>query len=204
VVDASLSGLRVAVSSDLGMAEVDPDVRAVFESAIAGLGVDLTETHPMPVEPTALWERIALPEGYASEGPIVAAHPELVGADATAIVLEGASVSARDYLDAQHERAAYLQIWDEFFSDFDVLLTPTMPVTAFEVGRLAPATINGRPVPPSFDAWCALSLPANLAGLPAASIPIGTGDDGLPIGLQIMARRWGDATVLRAAAAIAG
>jgi aspartyl-tRNA(Asn)/glutamyl-tRNA(Gln) amidotransferase subunit A len=59
-------------------------------------------------------------------------------------------------------------------------------------------------VPPSFDAWCALSLPANLAGLPAVTVPIGTGHDGLPIGLQVLGRRWSDATVLRAAAAIAG
>jgi Asp-tRNA(Asn)/Glu-tRNA(Gln) amidotransferase A subunit family amidase len=202
--DARLSGLRVAASSDLGMAEVDPDVREVFARTVGELAVPVIDAHPSPVDPTALWDRIALPEGYASEGPIVAAHPDLVGADATAIVLEGASVSARDYLDAQYERAAYLRMWEEFFTDFDVLLTPTMPVTAFGVGRLAPETIDGKPVPPSFDAWCVLALPANLAGLPAASIPIGTGHDGLPIGLQVLGRRWADATVLRAAAAIAG
>jgi Asp-tRNA(Asn)/Glu-tRNA(Gln) amidotransferase A subunit family amidase len=57
-------------------------------------------------------------------------------------------------------------------------------------------------VPDSFDAWCALALPANLAGLPAASVPIGTGRDGLPVGLQVMGTRWADATVLRAAAAV--
>jgi aspartyl-tRNA(Asn)/glutamyl-tRNA(Gln) amidotransferase subunit A len=94
------------------------------------------------------------------------------------------------------------RIWLQFFDDVDVLLTPTMPVTAFEVGRLAPASIDGRPVPPSFDAWCALAYPANLVGLPAATVPIGAGRDGLPVGLQIMSRRWADATVLRAAAAV--
>jgi aspartyl-tRNA(Asn)/glutamyl-tRNA(Gln) amidotransferase subunit A len=88
-----------------------------------------------------------------------------------------------------------------FFADYDVLLTPTMPVTAFEVGRFAPASIAGHPVPDAFDAWCALALPANLAGLPAASIPIGPGRDGLPVGLQLIGARWSDATVLRAAAA---
>jgi Asp-tRNA(Asn)/Glu-tRNA(Gln) amidotransferase A subunit family amidase len=92
-------------------------------------------------------------------------------------------------------------MWEDFFDDYDVLLTPMMPVTAFAVDRLAPASIDGRPVPESFDAWCALALPANLAGLPAVSVPIGAGRDDLPVGMQVLSRRWGDAVALRAAAA---
>jgi Asp-tRNA(Asn)/Glu-tRNA(Gln) amidotransferase A subunit family amidase len=111
-------------------------------------------------------------------------------------------MSAGDYLDAQEARARYATAWLDFFGDYDLLLTPAMPVTAFELGRLAPATVNGVPVPESFDAWCALALPANLAGLPACSVPIGPGRDGLPAGLQIMGPRWADAAVLRAAAAV--
>ncbi|MDQ2838232.1 MAG: amidase family protein [Actinomycetota bacterium] len=124
-----------------------------------------------------------------------------MGADAAALALAGETVSAQAYLDAQHRRAAFTQQWQGFFADYDLLLTPTMPVTAFELGRLAPATIDGRPVPESFDAWCALALPANLAGLPAASVPAGTGRDGLPVGLQVIGPRWGEVSVLRAAAA---
>jgi Asp-tRNA(Asn)/Glu-tRNA(Gln) amidotransferase A subunit family amidase len=75
-------------------------------------------------------------------------------------------------------------------------------VTAFDVGRLAPATIDARAVPESFDAWCALALPANLAGLPAASVPIGPGRDGLPVGLQVLGRRGDDAGVLAVAALV--
>ncbi len=66
---------------------------------------ELVEAQPEPIDPTALWDAIALPEGYASEGPLVEAHPELVGADAAAITLAGRDVSARDYLDAQDRRA---------------------------------------------------------------------------------------------------
>jgi Asp-tRNA(Asn)/Glu-tRNA(Gln) amidotransferase A subunit family amidase len=75
-------------------------------------------------------------------------------------------------------------------------------VTAFPVGRLAPETLDGRPVPQTFDAWCALALPANLAGLPAVSVPIGPGRDGLPVGLQLMGARGSDARLLGAAAAL--
>ena len=84
-------------------------------------------------------------------------------------------MSARDYLDAQEARARYTTIWLGFFRDYDVLLTPSMPVTAFELGRLAPSTINGVAVPESYDAWCALAQPANLAGLPAVSCPSARG-----------------------------
>ena len=76
-----------------------------------------------------------------------------------------------------------------------------MPVTAFDIDRLAPETLEGQAVPETFDAWCALALPANLAGLAAVSIPIGPGRGGLPVGLQIIAPRWGDAVALAFAAA---
>lgn len=199
------AGLRVAVSADLGFAELDADVRASFGAAMDALsdaGAVLTEARPEPIDPCALWDSIALPEGFASEGPLLdGGRGHLVGKDAAAIIRSGARLSAADYLDAQHLREGYHTRWARFFGDYDVLLTPTMPVTAFEVGRLAPATVNGAPVPESFDAWCALALPANLAGLPAVSIPIGPGDDGLPAGLQLMGPRWSEGTLLRAATA---
>ncbi|HEY2271332.1 MAG TPA: amidase [Jatrophihabitantaceae bacterium] len=202
VADLSLEGLRIAASSDLGISDVDPDVRAAFAAAVDSLDVSVMWRHPDTEDPTALWDRIALPEGYASEGPVLEAHPDLVGHDAAQIVLAGASTSAHQYLDAQHERAAFQRSWDEFFENVDVLLAPAMPTTAFAIGRTAPASIDGRPVPASFDAWCALALPANLAGLPAACVPIGMGRDGLPVGLQVIGPRWSDATVLKVAAAI--
>ena len=150
-----------------------------------------------------MWDAVALPEGYASEGALVEAQPDLVGADAAAIALAGRGVSAADYIAAQLRRAEYAARWDAFFDDVDVVLSAAMPTTAFELGRLAPPTIDGHPVPDAFDAWCALALPANLAGLPAASVPIGTGRDGLPVGLQVMGPRRSDERVLHVAAALA-
>jgi Asp-tRNA(Asn)/Glu-tRNA(Gln) amidotransferase A subunit family amidase len=205
VATATWRDRRVAVSADLGFAAIDPDVRTAFGAAverIAGAGAVVVEAHPEPADPTGLWDAVALPEGYASDGELVERHPDLVGADASAIALAGRGISARAYLDAQQARVDYTRRWEEFLAGVDVLVTPAMPVTAFASGRLAPETIDGTPVPEAFDAWCALALPANLAGLPSASVPIGTGRDGLPVGLQIMARRWADAQVLAAAAAM--
>lgn len=200
--EVDVSALRVAASSDLGISDVDPDVRVAFAAAVESLGVRVTWAHPHTADPTQLWDRIALPEGYASEGELVETRGQLVGADAAAIALSGRTTSARQYLDAQRHRATFTGIWTEFFAEFDVLLTPAMPTTAFPIGRFAPETIDGHAVPESFDAWCALALPANLAGLPAVAVPIGAGRDGLPVSLQVLGPRWSDGTVLAVAAAV--
>lgn len=196
-------GLRVAVSEDLGFATLDPDVRTAFRavvSAAADAGAEIVDAVPPGRDPLPLWDAIALPEGYASEGPLVEDSRALVGDDAAAITLAGKDRSARDYLDAQAARSAYAEQWGRFFGDVDVLLAPALPTTAFPLGRIGPATIDAKPVPDGFDAWCALALPANLAGLPATCLPIGTGRDELPVGAQVLGARWSDATVLRAAA----
>ena len=203
VTDPSWTGLRIAVSTDFGFAQVDDDVIKAFRAAVDAIpDVIVTEDHPEPADPGPLWDAIALPEGFASEGPLVARNRREVGADAAAIVDAGAAITAAAYLDAQSRRGRLYRRWAEFFDHYDVLLSPTMPVTAFRTGRLAPASLAGLPVPTSFDGWCALALPANLFGLPAASVPIGPGADGLPVGLQVMGRRGGDATVLRVAALV--
>jgi Asp-tRNA(Asn)/Glu-tRNA(Gln) amidotransferase A subunit family amidase len=65
------AGRRVAFSADLGFAELDPDVRAGFDRAIARIadsGAVLVEAHPAPRDPSPLWDPIALAEGWASEG----------------------------------------------------------------------------------------------------------------------------------------
>jgi Asp-tRNA(Asn)/Glu-tRNA(Gln) amidotransferase A subunit family amidase len=193
--------LRVAYSEDLGFAPVEPSVRKAFKETVAKLPWIMQKAHPPPIPPTALWNAIALPEGYASEGPLLAEHEHQMTAGTAEIIREGA-VSANEYLDAQHERSLYTRAWSEFFADYDLLLIPTMQMTAFGVGMLSPASIDGQPIDQFFDDWCTFCVPANLTGQPAASVPIGADEDGLPIGLQIIGRRWEDLTVLAAAAQV--
>ena len=81
---------------------------------------------------------------------------------------------------------------------YDLLLAPTLAVPPFEVGLQGPARIDGFEVEP-FE-WLHFTYPLNFTGQPAASIPAGWTDDGLPVGLQIIGRHLDDATVLRASA----
>ena len=196
--------LRIAVSEDLGWAAVEPSVRQAFRRSLDRLaddGAHLVEAAPATADPTPVWNDIALPEGFASEGPLLAEHPELVSPASREIIEAGRSVSAAAYLDAQHQRADFTRRWAEFFTDHDLLLAPSMPLPAFGVDVESPTMIDGTPVDPFFDDWCKLALPANLAGLPACAVPTGLDPQGLPLGMQVIGPRCADAAVLAVAAA---
>jgi Asp-tRNA(Asn)/Glu-tRNA(Gln) amidotransferase A subunit family amidase len=198
-----LRGLRVAYSADGGFAAVDPDVRRAFAAAaqrFGATGVTPVEAYPATGDTTALWELIAAAEGFYSEGPLLAEH-EAEMTPGTAEIIRAGDIPARDYIAAMHERGSYTTAWSEFFAEYDLLLSPTMQSTAFAVGVECPPEIEGRRFGPTDNAWGNLVLSANLTGQPAVTVPCGTGDDGLPIGLQITARRFEDALALRAAAA---
>lgn len=199
-----LSGLRVAYSADGGFAAVDPDVRGAFASAVlrfaAGTGATPEPAYPGTRDPTALWELISGAEGFASEGPLLAEH-EAQMTPGTADMIRAGDISAVTYIEAMHERARYTVAWSECFTEYDLLLSPTMQSTAFAVGLDGPEVIEGRRFAPEDGSWANLVVAANLTGQPAVTVPCGFGDDGLPIGLQITARRFEDALALRAAAA---
>jgi aspartyl-tRNA(Asn)/glutamyl-tRNA(Gln) amidotransferase subunit A len=80
-------------------------------------------------------------------------------------------------------------------SDCDLLLTPTMPDTAFELGQPGPGGVEDL-------TWSPFTYPFNLTGQPAISLPIAIARDGLPLSIQLVGRRFEDALVLRAAAAL--
>jgi aspartyl-tRNA(Asn)/glutamyl-tRNA(Gln) amidotransferase subunit A len=99
---------------------------------------------------------------------------------------------------AWFDRLAWWQHPRAFFDTYDVLLTPTVACAPFEADGEGPRAIAGRRV--DRYGWIPYTYPFNVTGQPAASVPAGFTRDGLPIGLQIVGRRFDDATVLRVAA----
>jgi Asp-tRNA(Asn)/Glu-tRNA(Gln) amidotransferase A subunit family amidase len=199
-----LSGLRVAWSEDIGVLPVDTDVRAVFAATLqvfADLGCEPVEAAPATPNPAELWNTIALAEGFSSEGPFLASSRDLMSPGIAEIVEAGRDITGGQYVDALHEKARYTRVWAEFFDQYDVLVTPALQVTAFPVGLLTPAEIEGQAVDPFFDDWCSICLPANLTGMPATVVPAGFGAGGRPVGLQVMGPRWADVLTLRVAGA---
>ena len=201
---ADLQSLRVAYSEDLGYVRIDDGVRQQFRIAIerfAALGVELVAAEPVPFQPhpVDVWNTLTTTDNLASEGPLLDTGG--VGADARGLIEPGARVSGVEYVKARNAQWEYSSAWGRFMADYDLLLTPAMECVAFEHGRTGPATIAGEPIGDFYDDFCHFCYPFNLTGQPAISVPMGTAEHGLPVGLQIVGRRFEDDLVLAAGAA---
>jgi aspartyl-tRNA(Asn)/glutamyl-tRNA(Gln) amidotransferase subunit A len=114
-----------------------------------------------------------------------------------AVAEEGANLSVQDLVGAHAARIDLGVRMARFHQDYDLLLTPQMPLEAFEAGKNFP---DDRDMHEWVD-WSPFTYPFNLTMQPAASVPCGFGGDGMPVAFQLVGRRFDDATVLRAARA---
>jgi aspartyl-tRNA(Asn)/glutamyl-tRNA(Gln) amidotransferase subunit A len=115
------------------------------------------------------------------------------------VIERGLEMAATELVKAQGAKQRHAAAWDAFMAErCDLMLTPTLPVTAFAAGLDQPGSVAGRTT--EYLSWTAFTYPFNVTGQPAANVPCGT-VDGLPVGLQIVGRRGEDALVLRAASA---
>jgi aspartyl-tRNA(Asn)/glutamyl-tRNA(Gln) amidotransferase subunit A len=99
------------------------------------------------------------------------------------------------YGKAQQVRTLIIRDFEAAYSNFDVLLAPTAPTTAFELGAK-----TADPLTMYLNDVC--TIPSNLAGHPAISVPFGTGDDGLPVGVQVLAPALGETVMFQVAATL--
>jgi len=198
----SLKGLRLAWSDDLGFAEVvDPEVAAVCARAARAfrdLGCRVEEVTPRWPSPFEAWSDIFCGGIATRLAPYLDRRTEIDAG--LAKIIDGTLRNPpTKYVQAWLDRLAWWQHPRAFFEKYDLLLTPTIACPPFKVGLDNPSEIAGRPVVPY--AWLPFTYPFNLTGQPAASVPCGFTGDGLPVGLQIVGRRFADVAVLQAAAA---
>jgi Asp-tRNA(Asn)/Glu-tRNA(Gln) amidotransferase A subunit family amidase len=207
--EASLAGVKIAYSPDFGTANADPEVLKVVGAAVdmmRDLGAEVDEVSLSLPDPVEYFEKYWSPSFAAAFGEDVASgkvtrdnvHP--MTWDIASI---GLRMSAVDYYRTSTElRGRITTGFADVLDQYDLIVTPTMPVTAFpHPGEEAgPTEINGIPVRrPAID-FHRMTEPPSHAGLPAISIPCGFSDSGLPVGLQLIGPHLNDISVLRAAA----
>ena len=198
----TVKGLRVAYSATMGIAPaVDPEVRAATARAARAfreLGCRVEHVDPTWPSPYDCWRTIFFGGIATRMGPYLERRDE-IDPGLLPIIEEGLKLPATVYVQAWFDRLAWWQHARAFFEKYDLLLTPTVAMPPLRVGQLFATEIDGKPV--GRDAGNIFTFPFNLTGQPAASVPCGLTKAGLPIGLQIVGRRFADTTVLRAAAA---
>ncbi|MEU4981753.1 amidase [Streptomyces sp. NPDC021969] len=195
-----LRGLKVGVPRNHYFDRVAPEVEESVRGAIerlAELGAELVDVEiPMARYVQAVQWGLMVPEATAYHERSLRATPDLYAADVRILLEAGELTSAGDYLRAQRARTMMRDAWARMFDAIDVLAAPTVPMTAAEAGQEAVEWADGttEAVPDSYVRLCA---PANITGVPALTLPVGHDRAGLPIGMQLMARPFRDATVLR-------
>ena len=201
--NGEVKGLRIAWSSDLGFGVVDPEVLSVARETaelFEDMGCTLEDATPESGAPFEIFGTIVIVEDYVASGVLLKSHPDELMGYVKSTIEAGSRATGADYARAMAKLWKFRARMEDFFEDYDLLLTPTTAVPAYPIGG-RPRDIMGQRVN---KLWGATPFTAsfNLSGNPAASVPCGFSSDGLPIGLQIVGR-WGDEmSVLRASAAL--
>lgn len=194
--DKGVAGLRIAWSPDLGFAGTEPAVVAGMQPAIDALAKAGADVQHVALDLSGAHRTLEVIWG--------ASHAALVrdfdGAQLAALdpgllrlVISAQDISANELQAAYADMRALSQAMHAFHRDYDLLLTPTVLVTAFAAGIDTPDAAR---FPQWYD-WTPLTWPFNLTRQPAASVPCGF-VDGLPIGLQIVGPMFAEQDILRA------
>ena len=197
--DAGIKGWKIAYSRTLGYARVDPAVAARVEQALQvftdlGAHVDVVDLDlPDPIATMQPLWAVAL--ALAIE-PLSDAQRALLDPPVLDLAEPGFHLSALEYRRIEKAREDFGRRMNQLHTDYDLLITPQMPITAFAVSHEVPPGTDYR----RWWEWSPFTYPFNLTQQPAAAVPCGF-VEGLPVALQLIGAKFDDARVLRAARA---
>jgi aspartyl-tRNA(Asn)/glutamyl-tRNA(Gln) amidotransferase subunit A len=202
--ESKLDGLRIAASETLGYAPlVDAEVAAAFRQAVKTFekaGAEVTHDQPVIDDPIPTYLTL-FRAGFQYSLRNLAKDPanrERVSPPICEVLFETEPVSLTDYLQALERCQVLARRFHQLHAEYEVLLTPTVAAPAFTAERTYPEEYEAFP---NRRAWTPFTALFNLTGQPAISVPIGLTSKGLPIGLQIVGPRGGEAVILKAGAA---
>src|SRR5579872_4035868 len=204
--EGDLKGIRIAWRARLGNAAVAADVLSSCEAAmktLAALGAAVTEHDGAFENPERLWYAINSAYRRAQYGDRVREHRPIMCPTFLRQFDSSESYSAADLYAAIFARTRLFRQIQSWFETCDVVAMPTLSRTALPIDQdfFGPIEIDGELVPNLRAAWYPYTMPFNLTGNPAISLPCGFDKAGLPIGLQLVGRCGADALLLKCAAA---
>lgn len=196
---APIKGMRIAWSPTLGYANPTPEVARITAEAVKvfeDLGCEITLVDRVMDDPFDLW----LAEFYAGVGTrlkdTLATKREIIDPTLVDMLAGALDQPIEDYYAKVFRRYDLRERLRKFLNEYDLLVTPTLPVTAFDTAEPKPPELPDRNV----VNWISYTYPMNLCGVPSASIPCGFASDGLPVGLQLTSRANREVDIFRAAA----
>ncbi|ORE91872.1 amidase [Aurantimonas sp. 22II-16-19i] len=203
--DRGAEGLRVGVCRNHFFEALDPQVEQAVEGTIAllgRLGATIVEFEvPELAYGLGAIFAIELSSSTAYHLPHLAAgRVDAYAEDVRLLVEMGRLVTGSDYLHAERYRTLLGRKFRDAFAEVDVVVGPTMPITAWEIGQKE-VVLGGKREAVLETSW-RFTYPWNLLGLPAITVPCGIDDKGLPIGFQIAGAAFDEASVVRTASLV--
>nr|WP_057927751.1 amidase family protein [Burkholderia ambifaria] len=199
-----LATLRVGYTEDFGACDVDDDIRAVFRSRMAALGEMVHTCEPVSFDlgdAHRAFDVIRAESFVAGLRDAYARDPGALGPNTRANYEMGASMTLADSAWAQAEQTRIFRRFQSAFERYDVIVSPTTPVSPFPWRELYAAQINGR-AQENYYRWLALTYVVTLTTHPAISLPCGVDHADMPFGLQIVGPFHGDLKTLSVARAM--
>ncbi len=200
-VDSPTAPRRVAYSPDLGIAPVDAEVREICGRAVRlfeGCGAVVVEGAPDLSGAEDVFQTLRAAQFAALHERHLAEHRGLLKPEVVWNIEKGLGLSAEEVNRAERARGELYRRTAGFFRQFDILASPTAVVAPFDVERRYVEEAGGV----AFDtyiSWLVMSFALTLTACPSISVPCGFTDSGLPVGLQLTARRGEEAALLSAA-----
>lgn len=197
---SDLSKLRICYAPTLFGVDIDDEVDRVIRQAVDRLE-NLLDVRVDTIavdweDPIRIFETLWVAGRGVAYGKQNGGSLNGFGSGFAKLVRDSCKFGLDDYLDAARVRAVYATDIHRFFEDCDVLLMPTAPVLPFDAEFEAPAGMQSNSDILPWTGWTPFTYPFNITGNPAASIPAGLSNTGLPVGLQVVGPRHSDASVL--------
>ncbi|MEN9417212.1 MAG: hypothetical protein RI988_832 [Pseudomonadota bacterium] len=201
--DSLPAGCRVALAPTLFGRRLDAQVEHSVQAAFARLrevpGLRCVQTDVDLPDPVDIFDRLWVARGAPYLGRPASERAQM-DPGLVRLVERSASLDLAGHLQALQERAAFCRRVERAFQDFDLLVTPMVPVQPFAAEADGPPDMDESP-PVPWARWTPFSYPFNITGQPAASVPCGWTDSGLPVAMQVVGRRFADLLVLQLCAA---